>query len=160
MAVDTAEGSGLPGFVRSSIRDTRTSITAVFRNPSLRRLQLALAGSMIGDWAYATAVIVWAYGVGGAKAVGLFGAIKFLFMAIAAPLGSSLADRLPRKTVIIASDLLRALVVAAATACMLLGAPAWPVFALAIIASLIGCVFRPAQMSWTPSLTDRPEELT
>ena len=37
---------------------------------------MALAGSMIGDWAYATAVAVWAYGVGGAKAVGIWTAIS------------------------------------------------------------------------------------
>ena len=35
--------------------ETRDSITAVFRNRNMRRIQLALAGSEIGDWAYATA---------------------------------------------------------------------------------------------------------
>ena len=67
MTVDSADTAGVTEVVRSSIRDARTSIGSVFRNPSLRRMQLALAGSMIGDWAYSTAVIVWAFGVGGAK---------------------------------------------------------------------------------------------
>lgn len=160
MAVDSGVSVGVTDAVRNSIRDARTSIASVFRNPALRRMQLALAGSMIGDWAYSTAVIVWAYGVGGAKAVGVWGAIRFLLMAVTSPLGSALADRLPRKKVLIASDLLRALVVVAATACLLLDTPAWPIFVLATAASLIGCVFRPAQMSWMPSLTNRPEELT
>ena len=160
MTVDSAETAGVTEVVRSSIRDARTSIGSVFRNPSLRRMQLALAGSMIGDWAYSTAVIVWAFGVGGAKAVGVWGAIRFLLMAVTSPLGSSLADRLPRKKILIGSDLLRALVVVGATACLLLDTPAWPIFVLATAASLIGCVFRPAQMSWMPSLTNRPEELT
>jgi MFS family permease len=160
MAVESAETADTGSSVTSSIRDARTSISAVFRNPALRRIQLALAGSMIGDWAYATAVTVWAYGIGGAKAVGLWGAIKFLLMAIASPLGSSLADRLPRKKVLIVADLLRALVVGAATACLMLDGPAWPIFVLATVSSLIGCVFRPAQMAWMPSLTNRPEELT
>ncbi|TPG12878.1 MFS transporter [Pedococcus bigeumensis] len=160
MAVDSGVSVGVADAVRNSIRDARTSIASVFRNPALRRMQLALAGSMIGDWAYSTAVIVWAYGVGGAKAVGVWGAIRFLLMAVTSPLGSALADRLPRKKVLIASDLLRALVVVAATACLVLDTPAWPIYVLATAASLIGCVFRPAQMSWMPSLTNRPEELT
>ena len=54
------------------MRETRESLASVFRNPNLRRVQLALAGSMIGDWAYSTAVAVWAYGVGGATAVGIW----------------------------------------------------------------------------------------
>ena len=37
-------------------RETRVSLAMVFRNPGLRRVNLALAGSLIGDWAYATAV--------------------------------------------------------------------------------------------------------
>jgi MFS family permease len=160
MAVEFEESTAETGPVRSSLRDARSSIVSVFRNPSLRRIQLALAGSMIGDWAYSTAVIVWAYGVGGAKAVGVWGAIRFVLMAIASPLGSALADRLPRKAVMVAADLARAVAVVAATLCLWAGTPAWPVFVLATAASLLGCVFRPAQMSLLPSLTDRPEELT
>jgi len=160
MAVEFEESTTETGAVRGSLRDARSSIVSVFRNPSLRRIQLALAGSMIGDWAYSTAVIVWAYGVGGAKAVGVWGAIRFLLMAIASPLGSALADRLPRKAVMVAADLARAVAVAAATLCLWAGTPAWPIYVLATAASLLGCVFRPAQMALLPSLTDRPEELT
>jgi predicted MFS family arabinose efflux permease len=146
--------------VGDSLREVRTSLRAVFRNPALRRMQVALAGSMIGDWAYSVAVAVWAYGVGGTGAVGVWAAIKFVLMAFAAPVGSYLADRLPRKHVLIGSDLVRALLVVAATLCLYLGTPAWPIFVLATLVSLVGCVFRPTQMSWMPSLTDRPEELT
>jgi MFS family permease len=160
MAVEFEESTTETGAVRGSLRDARSSIVSVFRNPSLRRIQLALAGSMIGDWAYSTAVIVWAYGVGGAKAVGVWGAIRFVLMAIASPLGSALADRLPRKAVMVAADLARAVAVVAATLCLWAGTPAWPIYVLATAASLLGCVFRPAQMALLPSLTDRPEELT
>jgi MFS family permease len=160
MAVEFDASTTETGVVRSSLRDARSSIVSVFRNRSLRRIQLALAGSMIGDWAYSTAVIVWAYGVGGAKAVGVWGAIRFVLMAIASPLGSALADRLPRKAVMVAADLARAVAVVAATLCLWAGTPAWPIFVLATAASLLGCVFRPAQMALLPSLTDRPEELT
>ncbi len=42
---------------------------------------------MIGDWAYATAVVVWAYGVGGARLVGIWVAVRYLLMAIVSPIG-------------------------------------------------------------------------
>ena len=115
---------------------------------------------MIGDWAYATAVVVWAYGVGGARLVGIWGAVRLLLMAFASPIGSMLADRLPRKTVLIASDLLRAGLAILAAICLVADAPAAVILAIATVLSLIGCVFRPAQMAWMPSLTRRPEELT
>ena len=69
--------------------ETGDSLRSVFRNPNLRRIQLALAGSLIGDWAYATAVAVWAYGVGGAQAVGIWTAIRLALMALTSPLGAA-----------------------------------------------------------------------
>jgi predicted MFS family arabinose efflux permease len=160
MAVDADPLAVPPGAVRGALSDTWTSLRSVFVNPALRRIELALAGSMIGDWAYATAVVVWAYGVGGARLVGIWGAVRLLLMAFASPIGSVLADRLPRKTVLIGSDVLRAGLAVVATACLVLDAPAAVVLVVATLLSLVGCVFRPAQMAWMPSLTSRPEELT
>jgi hypothetical protein len=74
--------------IRRALRETSTSIRLVLRHRSLRRIQLALAGSMIGDWAYMTAVIVWAHGVGGAKAVGIWSAVRYILMAFTAPLAA------------------------------------------------------------------------
>jgi MFS family permease len=122
-------------------------------------MQLALAGSMVGDWAYATAVTVWAFEVGGTKAVGLWGAVRFTLMAIVAPLAATLSDRLPRKLVMISVDLLRAGVVVVAAACIHFETPAWPVFILATATSLLGSVFRPAQMALVPSIAETPEDL-
>ncbi|MGO4255221.1 MFS transporter [Marmoricola sp. RAF53] len=139
---------------------TGASIGSVFRNRNLRRIQLAFAGSSIGDWAYSTAVIVWAYDVGGAKTVGIWGAIRLLLMAVVSPLAAGLADRLPRKQVMIASDLIRVVLVCAATACLYAGTPPAPVFVLATLVALIGCAFRPAEAALMPSLVDGPEQLT
>jgi MFS family permease len=141
------------------LREVVVSLAAVFRSRNLRRMQLALAGSMIGDWAYATAVVVWAYDVGGARAVGIFASVRLLLMAVAAPLASNLADRYPRQAVMIAADLLRAVVVVAAVLCLYADTPAAPVFVLATLASLLGCVFRPAQMALVPALAENPREL-
>jgi hypothetical protein len=89
MAVDAGPDVAPPGGVRGALRDTFASLRSVFVNPALRRIQLALAGSMIGDWAYATAILVWAYGEGGATLVGVWGATRLLLMAFPARPSSS-----------------------------------------------------------------------
>ncbi len=159
MAVDS-EALAEPGAIRGAVLETWTSLRSVFVNPALRRIELALSGSMIGDWAYATAVVVWAYGAGGVKLIGIWGAIRLLLMAVAAPLGASLADRLPRKAILISSDLVRAFLVTVAAVLVLVEAPTWSVLVVATLAALGGSVFRPAQMAWMPSLTNKPAELT
>ena len=162
---DTAGGGvtpsrGFAGTALSSLRETGTSIASVFRNPGLRRVQIALTGSMIGDWAYATAVTVWAYGVGGVTAVGVWTGIRLGLMALTAPLGATLADRIARKKVMILADLVRAALVAAAVGCLVIDTPAAPIYILATLTSLMGTPFRCAQRALMPSLARTPEELT
>jgi MFS family permease len=142
------------------LRETRDSLAAVFANRNLRRIELAFAGSAIGDWAYATAVAVWAYGEGGAKAVGIWMAIRYTLMAVSAPFGAALADRMPRKRLMIIADLSRAVLIAAAAACLFVDTPAAPIYVLATLSSLLGTPFMCAQRSMLPSLAERPEELT
>jgi MFS family permease len=160
VAVETQSPAPSGGAARRAVRETWTSLRAVFANPSLRRIQLALAGSMVGDWAYATAVMVWAYDAGGTTLIGVWMAVRLILMAIIAPLGASLADRFDRKTVLITSDLLRALLVGTATVMVFVDAPTLAILVVASLVSFIGVVFRPAQMAWLPSLTNKPEELT
>jgi MFS family permease len=148
------------GTIGTAINETRGSLATVFRNRSLRRLNLALAGSMIGDWAYATAVAVWAYGVGGATAVGVFGTVKLGVAAVGAPFTSALADRIPRRILMVGCDLFRAVIVTAAAALVEWDGPELAVFGLAVVAGLAGTAFRPAQLALTPSLVEEPDELT
>ena len=145
---------------RAAIRETRGSLAAVFRNQGLRRVELALTGSMIGDWAYATAVTVWAYGVGGVTAVGIWMAVRLALMSLTAPLASAWADRGPRKRVMVLSDLIRAVLVTAAAVCLFLDVPPAPIFVLATLTSLMGTSFRCAQRALMPALANDPEELT
>src|SRR5262245_62149717 len=112
--------TGVLRSARASMRETWDSLAAVFRNQRLRRLQLAPAGSLIGDWAYATAVAVFAYGVGGAKAVGLYFTVRLALLAVASPMLAIAADKWPRKMVMIVSDLVRFGLVALAAGCLYL----------------------------------------
>ncbi|MBA8802729.1 MFS family permease [Nocardioides ginsengisegetis] len=136
------------------------SLRRVLANRRLRRVQLAFLGSGMGDWAYATAITVWAYSVGGATAVGVFSAVRFVTIAVAAPLGAVVADRVARKTFMMASDATRAVLVAAAAVSMGLGGPPLVVYALAVVAGMVGAPFRSAQAGLIPRLLEHPDELT
>ncbi len=159
-AAEATPPAGLVANARAAMRETRGSLAAVFRNQGLRRVELALTGSMIGDWAYATAVTVWAYGVGGVTAVGIWMAVRLALMSLTAPLASAWADRGPRKRVMVLSDLIRAVLVTAAAVCLFLDVPPAPIFVLATLTSLMGTAFRCAQRALMPTLANDPEELT
>jgi len=160
VSADTQESTGPKGPIRTAIAETTASLSAVFKSRNLRRVQLAFAGSIIGDWAYATAVVVWAYDVGGAKAVGIWSAIRLLLMAVTSPFAASFIDRYSRKSIMIIADLSRAVVVVLATVCLWVDTHPGFIFVLATIAALLGCVFRPAQAALLPALADTPEQLT
>ncbi len=146
--------------LRSQLRESGAAFNAVFRNPNLRRLELAAAASEIGHWAYATAVSVYAYNAGGAKAVGLLWVIRMIPSAFAAPFASMLGDRFPRERVMLGADLVRVVLMAAAAAAVWLDSPVAPVYALAALISVVSQAFEPAQRAITASLATTPAELT
>src|SRR3712207_5124105 len=93
--------------------ETMSSARLVFANPNLRLVNLALAGSMVGDWAFSTAVTVWAYQFGGAVAVGVYAVVRLLLIALSLPFASVLVDRIPHKRSLVTADLIRAVLVGA-----------------------------------------------
>lgn len=148
------------GAFNEQLHEARGAMGSVFRNPSLRRLQLALAGSVIGDWAYAIAVSVYVYSEAGPGAVGALGVARYVTMAVVTPFAATLADRFPRRTIMITSDLLRAALVIVAAIVIEVDGPAGLVFLLAVLTSACGTAFRPAQSALLPSLVQDPNDLT
>ena len=148
------------GVIAAFFRETGGSLKSVFVNRNLRRMQLAFAGSLIGNWAFTTAVSVWAYGEGGAKAVGIYYSIRLAVMALATPFVSTLADKYPRKRVMIYSDLYSAVLVVLATVCLYADTSALPIYVLAVVTAFGGSAFRAAQGAITPQLADTTEQLT
>ena len=136
------------------------ALAAVFRNRDLRRLELAWVGSVIGSWAYLVALAVYAYGEGGAAAVGLVGVIRLLPSALAAPFVAVAADRFPRERVMVVTDLIRVPLMAVVALTILWDGPAAIVYLAVGLTSVVGTAFRPAQAALTPSLARTPEELS
>jgi MFS family permease len=131
----------------------------VFRNPELRRLELAWAGYYAGEWTHFVALSVYAYDVGGATAVGVLGFVRLAPAAVALPIGSMLTDRYPRQRVLLAINLARAAALAATAAALAAGSSTAVVFGLAAVAAIVAAPIRPATMSLVPLLARTPQEL-
>jgi MFS family permease len=145
--------------LREKLADAGRSLHEVFRNPGLRRIQLAFAGSIVGDWAYAVGVALYAYEQGGPTAVGVLAVARYLSIALLTPFASVLGDRYPRRLVMVGSDALRAVLVFAAALLIAGDANPYAVYTLAIVVGLCSTPFRPAQASYLPELATSPGEL-
>ncbi len=132
----------------------------VFRNPALRRVQLAWAASILGTWAYGIAVVVYAYEHGGATAVGVVGLARWVAAAAASPFAALLGDRYDRRLVMVSSDLARVLLIGGAAVAAFAGAPPIVVYVLAGLVGVAATAFRPAEAALIPTLARTPEELT
>jgi MFS family permease len=132
----------------------------VFANPRVRNLQLAGAGSTLGIWAYGVALPVYAYHAGGARAVGLLFFARFVLAAVATPWLGLLADRFPRRSVMLTSDLLRTGLMAGMTTVAIASGNAYAVYVLAVTSTVVASSWGPAQAALLPSLVNSPEELT
>lgn len=140
--------------------DSVGAFGAVARNPNLRWLELAWTGSIIGHYAYLVAVSVYAYGVGGEKAVGLIFLARLIPAALAAPFAGLLGDRYRRERVLLLTNLGRIVLVGSAAAGVFLDAPPVVIYILAVAATIVTTPFRSAQAALTPSLARSPSELT
>jgi len=142
------------------LHDSTSAFRRIFANPAMRRLQLAWACSNIGAWMGGLALAVYAFEQDGAVAVGLLALVRTVCAGLVAPFLGTLGDRHPRVRVMVASDLVRVVGVSTMAAIVLAGGPPLVVYALAIVGSVAGTAFRPAQAALVPSLARTPEELT
>lgn len=121
-------------------------------NPGFRRLYLANAISMVGDWFNVVALyslLLQLTGRGEAVALALL--TRLVPMFVVGPAAGVLADRLPRRALMLASDLLRAALVL----CLLfVRRPEHVPLAYAVMTahSVLSAIFEPAQVAMIPSL--------
>jgi MFS family permease len=145
--------------LRDKVFAAGRSLRAVFGNPGLRRLELAFAGSIVGDRAYAVAVALYAFEQGGPTAVGVLGVIRYVSLALVTPVASTLGDRYSRRLVMILSDTVRAVLVLMAASVIWTDGPAIAVYGLAIATGICGSPFRSSQAAILPQLARDPIEL-
>ena len=138
---------------------TLGALRSVWTNEAVRRAQLALAGSTIGNWSYSVAFSVLVYDRAGATWVGLAQVFRLVPAALAAPFLASLVDRYPRQRVLFVTDAVRALTMGGVCLCAALTGPLFILIGLATVTTLVGTLFWPAQGAMLPTLVRDPEEL-
>jgi MFS family permease len=149
-----------PARIGSRLAASAGAFGAVLRNPALRRVELAFLGFSLTEWAIWIAILVFAYGRGGAGEVALVAVLQLAPAAVMAPLAASFGDRYPRERVLLTAYLLQAAVTAAMAATLLANAPVALVYALAAAANTAITLTRPVQAAILPSLSRTPAELT
>ena len=148
--------AGIGGRLKNSI----TAFSAVWRNANLRWLELAWAVSSVAYFAHLIAVSVYAYGIGGEKAVGLIFLARLIPAALISPFAGMLGDRFPRQRVLLLTNVTRVVLIATSAAAVFADADPWVVYGLSIGVAIATTPFRSAQAALTPSLARTPEELT
>jgi MFS family permease len=125
------------------------------QSPDFRRLWAAHAVSCMGDWVYAVAVFA-TLGQRDASpgVIAALLAVQLAPAALTGLLGGPLVDRLSRKSVMIAADVLRALAVGSL---LLAGEPSVAhLYAVAAMLGVFGALFQPSLQASLPNVL--PEE--
>ena len=135
----------------------RASIDLLRRNRDFRRLFLASAISLGGDWFLFVALGgLLLEATGKATAVGFMIFAQEVPVFLATPWAGWLADRLDRRRLMIACDLARTVICASF---LLVGADnLWLAYALLVALSVFAAVFDPASSAALPNVVD-PEDL-
>ena len=121
--------------------------------PDARALIGASAASQIGNWLYNAALLGYVYSAThSAGWVGAATICRLLPYVLLGPFGGAVADRYSRRTVLLAGDAVRILLMAAIAATVASAGPVALVIALTAVASAAGCAERPAALALLPRL--------
>lgn len=128
----------------------------LIRNRRYFPLWLGQLFSNLGDTLHYIALVVWVYQRTGSSLV-VAGTVFFevLPVVLLAPVSGVVIDRLPRKAVLIISDVVRGLLVLA----LLLTTELWQIYTIVTLLTAAGTFFNPAVSATLPTLLDEDDLL-
>jgi MFS family permease len=139
---------------------TLRAFGAVFANADLRRVSMAYLLFGLAEWGTWVAILVFAYGQGGAAETGLAAVVQLVPAAVVAPLASVLGDRMRRDRALLLGYAILTVTTAGAASAMLLDAPVPVVYGFAALVAAGMTLIRPVQSALLPQLARSPDELT
>lgn len=146
--------------MKEHVRLIRRVVAVVARNPEIRRVQIAFSFFNGAEWAVWIAMLVYAYGRGGATAAGLVALIQMIPATLFAPFASVLGDRYRPVRVLTLGYFIQATSMGATATVLLLEGPPALAYACAAVAATATTMTRPTMAALTPGLSRTPEELT
>ncbi|MFB7406188.1 MFS transporter [Streptomyces sp. NPDC056202] len=132
---------------------------SVLRNPTYRRLFCAQVVALTGTGLATVALSLLAYDLAGANAAAVLGtalAVKMAAYVVLAPLVGALADRVPRRALLVAMDLARAAVVLA----LPFVDRVWQVYVLILLLQAASAAFTPAFQATIPQVLPDERDYT
>ena len=135
-----------------------STLRTAIGNPGIRRLLLGWLAAWLSEWSLTILIALYAYSEGGTGAVGIAVLIRLLPSGLVASWVAMLADRYPRRTLLVSGVAARAVVMAL----MALAAAADSfavVLALSALLTVASTAHKPAQAALMPQLADTPAEL-
>jgi hypothetical protein len=136
------------------------AMAAVVRNASLRRVLLAFLGFSLAEWSTWIAILVYAYGRGGATETGIVALVQLAPSTVIAPLAASIGDHVRRERALLFAYVAQFVAMALAATALLLGAAALVVYVAAVLTATSITLTRPVQAAILPALSRTPAELT
>jgi len=136
------------------------SLARVVGNPELRRVELAFVIFNAAEWGTWIAMLVFAYGRGGATTAGLVALAQLVPAGLFAPVAARLGERFAPGRVLAAGYGAQALAMGATGVVLLAGVAAPIAYVLAAVAASVVTITRPAQAALMPSLARTAEDLT
>jgi MFS family permease len=137
----------------------RAAFRELWRNPGLRRAELAWGGFHAAEWASLVALSVVAYEADGTRAVGIVLLARMIPNAIVAPFVAVVGDRYRRERILVVVHLVRAAACLATAAALLADVATAVVYVLAVLAAVPLAAHRPSHLGLTPLLARTPREL-
>jgi MFS family permease len=135
-------------------------LAAVVRSPVLRRLELAYLTFAFGEWATWFAVIVYAYGRGGAGEAGIVVFVELAPSIILAPAVAALGDRFARERVLLGTYAAQAALMAMTAIALVTQSAPLVVYGLATVVATLVALSRPIHSALMPEVVDAPDDLT
>ena len=127
------------------------------RRPAYLKLWLAQVSSLCGDWFTLIALysVLLEY-TGKGESVGIMLAVRFLPSAIFGPIAGVVADRLPRKQILVATDVLRAVTVMGFLF-VKSADDVWLIYLLIFVQMALSAFFEPSESAAIASVVDKRE---
>jgi MFS family permease len=135
-------------------------VIAVARERTLARIELAYLAFNAAEYGTWTAILVYAYAIGGPATAGLAALVQLVPSAVVAPLAANAGDRFRWHRVLLAGYVVLALAFGATAGAMDAALPMPVVLAFAALASAAVTVIRPVQAVILPAITHSPADLT